>query len=85
MDLREQSQDNSPPGLQHVFLLSLLFSCLIVSGSFVAPWTVAFQLLCTWDFASKNTRAGCHLLPQGTFPIQRLNLRLLIDKRVLYH
>ena len=40
----------------------LLFSCKVVSDSFVTPWTVPARLLCLWDFPSKNTGMGCHFL-----------------------
>ena len=36
--------------------------------------------LSPWDFPSKNSRVSCHALLQGTFPIQGLNLYLLIVK-----
>ena len=35
------------------------------------------RLLCPWDFPGKNTGVGCHLLLQGIFPTQGLNLPLL--------
>ena len=35
------------------------------------------RLLCPWDFPSKNTGVGCHILLQGTFLIQGSNLPLL--------
>ena len=49
------------------------------------------SLLCPWDFASKNTGEGCHLLLQGIFPIQGSNwhlwhlLRWLADSLPLSH
>ena len=46
-----------------------------------SPWTIAPAiLLCPWNFPSKNTGVGCHLLLQRIFPTQGLNpciLRLL--------
>ena len=45
-------------------------------------------LLCSWDSPGKNTRVGCHTLPQGNFLTQGLNtclLRLLHCRQVLYH
>ena len=44
---------------------------------FVAPGTVARQLLCPWGFPGKNTGVGCHFLLQGVFQIQGSNLHLL--------
>ena len=35
------------------------------------------RLLCPGDFPGKNTGVGCHLLLQGIFLTQELNLRLL--------
>ena len=40
-------------------------------------WTVAHQVLCPWGFPGKDTGVGCHLLLQGIFPTQGLNLCLL--------
>ena len=34
------------------------------------------KLLYPWDFPGKNTGVGCHVLLQGIFPTQRLNLNL---------
>ena len=49
----------------------LLFSCEVMSDSFVTPWTV--RLLCPWDSPDKNTGVGCHFLLQGIFPTQGSN------------
>ena len=35
------------------------------------------RLLCPWKLSGKNTGVGCHLLLQGIFLTQGLNLRLL--------
>ena len=40
----------------------MLFSCKVMSDSFVTPWTVPARLLCPWDFPSKNNGMGCHFL-----------------------
>ena len=50
--------------------LLLLFSCSVVSDSFVT------RLLCSWDFPGKNTGVGCHFLLQGIFPTQGSNTHL---------
>ena len=34
------------------------------------------RLLCPWDSPGKNAGVGCHLLLQGIFPVEGLNLRL---------
>ena len=41
-----------------------------MSNSFATPWTVAYRLLCPWDFPGKNTGVGCHFLLQGILPTQ---------------
>ena len=33
---------------------------------FATPWTVACQLLCSWNFPSKNTGVGCHFHSRGS-------------------
>ena len=43
--------------------------------------------LCPWSFQGKNTGVGCHILLQGIFPTQELNLGLpcfLHCKQILY-
>ena len=45
------------------------------------------MLPCPWDSPGKYTGVGCHVLLQGIFPIQGLNLgllRLLHCRRILY-
>ena len=39
----------------------LLFSCLVVSDSFVTPWTVAHHTSLSMGFSRKNIGMGCHL------------------------
>ena len=41
------------------------------------------RLLCPWDFPSKNTRVGCHFLPEGIFPTQQSNPPLLHWRQIL--
>ena len=50
------------------------FSCVQL---FVIFWTIATRLLYPWDSPGKNTGVGCHVLLQGIFPTQGLNLCLL--------
>ena len=50
-----------------------------------APWTVAYRLLCPWDFPSKNTGVGCHFLLQEIFPTHGLNPSLPHCWQTLYH
>ena len=38
---------------------------LSVVWLFVTSWTVAYRLLCPWDFPGKNTGMGCHFHFQG--------------------
>ena len=37
-----------------------------------------------WDSPGKNTGVGCHVLPQGIFPTQELNLHLLLGRRLCH-
>ena len=49
---------------------SVVTFCVTYAGGLVAkscptlvtPWTVAWRLLCPWDFPGKNTTVGCHFL-----------------------
>ena len=43
------------------------------------------RLLYPWDSPAKNTGVGCHVLLQGIFLTQGLNLGLLFRKQILYH
>ena len=58
---------------------------LSVVWLFVTSWTVAYRLLCPWDFPGKNTGVGCHFLLQGIFLTQGSNLHLLLGRQILYH
>ena len=40
---------------------------------------------CPWNLSGKITGVGCHFLPQGVFPTQGSNLRLLHCRWILYH
>ena len=65
-------------------VLSICDSSIVVQSPsyvwlFVTPWAVQTTvLLCLWGSPGKNTRVGCHVLLQGIFPKQELNLRLLL-------
>ena len=53
--------------------------CVYVLGHvqlFATPWAVAHQLLCPWNFPSKNTGVNCHFLLQEIFPTRELNPNL---------
>ena len=63
--------------LLHAISFMWLFSCYVVSDSFVTPWAVACQVLCPWHFPGKNTGADCHSHLQGTFWTQGWNPHLL--------
>ena len=52
---------------------------------FTIPWTVAHQLLCSWDSPGKNTGVDCHSFLQGIFSTQGLNPGLLHCGQILYH
>ena len=49
----------------------------------MTPWTVAHQLLCSWDSPGKNIGMGCHSLLQGIFPTQGLTSGLLHCRQIL--
>jgi len=51
-------------------------ACSLVCDS-VFPLTAAARLLCPWNFPGRNIGVGCHLLLQGIFLSQGLNLCLL--------
>ena len=51
---------------------------------FAIPWTVAYSLLCPWDFPGKSTGVGCHFLLQRIFPTQGSNLALPHCRQTLY-
>ena len=62
-----------------------MFSCAVVSDSFVTPWTVSTRFLCLWDFPGKNTTGvHCHFLLQGIFLTQVSNLSLLHYGQTFY-
>ena len=48
-----------------------VFACCqllsVTEQLFAAPWTVAHQALCPWDFLGKTTGVGCHFLLQEIF------------------
>ena len=51
---------------------------------FAIPWTVALEVVCSWNSPDKSTGVCCHFLLQGTFPTQGLNLGLLHCRQILY-
>ena len=44
-----------------------LFSCSVISESFVSPWTVSARPHCPRGFPGQNTAVAHHFLLQGTF------------------
>ena len=73
-------------------LISYMQACMLSHFSRVwvlwpyGPWSA--RLLCPWDSPGKNSGVGGHVLLQGIFLIQGLNLPSCvcsIDKQVLYH
>ena len=65
-----------------LFYLLCMLAKLLQSRLFVTLWTVDRQAPLSmgffpWDSSGKNTEVGCHILLQGIFPTQRLNLYLL--------
>ena len=69
----------------------LLFSCWVMSDSFVTPCTTAHQApLCPWDFPGKSIGVGCHFLLLQTPPQESSQPRnwtrvSCIGRRTLYH
>ena len=70
--------------VDYALLLLLLFSCSVMSVSFVTPWTVAHQASLTMGFPRQNTGMGCHFLLQGIFLTQGWNSSLLYYTWFLY-
>ena len=66
-----------------------LFSCWVVSDSFVTPWTVAHSAPLSMGFSRQEpTGVGCHFSLKRIFPTQRLDLGLLhwqVDSLPLRH
>ena len=60
-----------------------VFSCSVMSDSFVTPLTVACQALCPWDFTGKNTGMSSHFLLQGIFLIQGSNPHFQLGRKRL--
>ena len=57
--------------VKHICACSVMFVSLWRHGF----WSGGF--LCPWDYPSKNTEVGCHILLRGVFLIQGSNLCLL--------
>ena len=57
-----------------VLPIEVVCACLVAESYLTLCDT---RLLCPWDFPCRNTGVGCHLLLQGIFPAQRLNLCLM--------
>ena len=70
------------------YILLLLFSHQVTSGSLRPHGLQSARLLCPWDFPGKNIRADCHFLVQRLFLTQGSNLCLLhwqADSLLLSH
>ena len=61
-------QEEQPQLKQAGFLKDFVLSHFSRVRLFVTPWTIAFRLLCPWDYPGKNTGVGCHALFQGNLP-----------------
>ena len=57
---------------------SIQFSRSVMSNSLQPHGLQHARLLCPWDSPGKNTRVDCHVLLQGIFSTQGLNLRLCL-------
>ena len=58
---------------------------LVMSNSFVTPWTVARQTPLSMGFPRQGYWSGCHSFLQGIFQTQGQNLGLLHCRWILYH
>ena len=67
-----------------VFTHWIVHKCSILSVSVRPRGLRSARLLCSWDFAGKNTGMGSHFLFQGISLIQELNLNLLHGRQILY-
>ena len=54
------------------------------SVTLVVTFSGPAKLFCPWDSPGENTGMGCHVLLQGIFPSQGLNLGLLHCRHILY-
>ena len=59
--------------LFYCFCVRIDLLLLVLSDSFVTPWTVPARLLCPWLLPGKNTEVDCHALLQGICPTQGSN------------
>ena len=71
--------------LEGGFIVSLLFSCSIMSDSLRPRGLQPARLLCLWDFLGKNTGVGCHFLLQGIFLTQGSSPSLPQCRQIHYH
>ena len=51
----------------------------------MTPWTVACLAPLSMGFLRQECGVGCHVLLQGIFLTQRLNLYFLHCRQILYH
>ena len=70
--------------------LVCMLSCFSCAQLFVTLWTIAHQASLSMGFSRQDTGVGCHVLPQGIFLTQGLNLTLVssiscIGRQVIYH
>ena len=57
--------------------MNLIQYVVVAQSSLTLCDPIACQLLCPWNFPGKNPGVGCHVLLQGIFLTQGLNLCLL--------
>ena len=58
---------------------SCVHACLVIQSDSLQPYRLQpARFFCPWDFPGKNTGVGCHVLLQGIFPTQGLNIRQLM-------
>ena len=68
-----------------IYLILLLFSCSVVSDSFVIPWTVAHKAPLSVGFPRREYWRGLPFPSPEIFLTQELNLCLVHCRQILYH
>ena len=72
-------------GLRYTLSSLFLLSHLVLSDSFVTPWTVAHQAPLPMGFPRQESWGGLPFPSPGIFPTQGLNPYLLHCRWILYH
>ena len=68
-----------------VFFRCCCFSCQVVPGSFITPWTVAHRAPLSMRFPWQDYWSGLPFPSPRDFPTQGSNPCLLLGRQILYH